>query len=81
MYVYLHTCICLSNRQEWMRLQDLIATRSKNLAGAYDIHKFNSDAKEILGRIQVCMNHCLARYIIIYICVYVCMYLCVYVHM
>ena len=40
-------------RQEWMKLQDFIATRSKNLAGAYEIHKFNSDAKEILGRIQV----------------------------
>ena len=41
------------HRQEWMRLQDLIATRSKSLAGAYEIHKFNNDAKEILGRIQV----------------------------
>ena len=45
-----------------MTLQDLIATRSKNLVGAYEIHKFNSDAKEILGRIQVK----------IIICVYVC---------
>ena len=51
-YVY-PIIIYLYCRQEWMKLQDLIATRSKNLAGAYDIHKFNSDAKEILGRIQV----------------------------
>lgn len=52
--VYVNPIIMyLCCRQEWMKLQDLIATRSKNLAGAYDIHKFNSDAKEILGRIQV----------------------------
>lgn len=50
---YYTLCIYAYCRQEWMKLQDLIATRSKNLAGAYDIHKFNSDAKEILGRIQV----------------------------
>lgn len=35
-------------------LQDLIQSRTKRLAGAYEIHKFNRDAKEILGRIQVC---------------------------
>ena len=53
-YVYIPTYAYVTHyRQEWMHLQDLIATRSKSLAGAYDIHKFNSDAKEILGRIQV----------------------------
>ena len=34
-------------------LQDLIQSRTKRLAGAHEIHKFNRDAKEILGRIQV----------------------------
>lgn len=55
MYIrtYIYICTYSTYRQEWMTLQDLIATRTKNLEGAYDIHKFNSDAKEILGRIQV----------------------------
>ena len=41
-------------RAGWTLLQDLILSRSKKLSGAYEIHKFNRDAKEILGRLQVC---------------------------
>ncbi|XP_065894234.1 spectrin beta chain, non-erythrocytic 1-like isoform X3 [Dysidea avara] len=39
-------------RQSWGTLQELIALRSKNLEGAYEIHKFNNDARELLARIQ-----------------------------
>ena len=53
MYIYTVRMCYASYRQSWMMLQDLIATRSKDLAGAYEIHKFNNDANEILGRIQV----------------------------
>ncbi len=42
-----------SNRTGWNLLQDLIQARTKKLAGAYEIHKFNRDAKEILTRIKV----------------------------
>jgi hypothetical protein len=42
-----------SPRTGWNLLQDLIQARTKKLAGAYEIHKFNRDAKEILARIKV----------------------------
>ena len=48
-----HSKYGLSNRQSWSTLQELIALRSKNLEGAYEIHKFNNDARELLARIQV----------------------------
>ena len=45
--------VALPSRAGWNLLQDLIQSRNKKLAGAYEIHKFNRDAKEILGRVQV----------------------------
>ena len=53
-------------RTGWNFLQDLIQARTKKLSGAYEIHKFSRDAKEILTRIKVCMCTC--------VCVYMCMY-------
>ena len=40
-------------REGWTKLQDTINARSRKLAGAYEIHKFNRDAKEIFGRVKV----------------------------
>ena len=40
-------------REGWNTLQDALQTRAKKLAEASEIHKFNRDAKEILGRIKV----------------------------
>ena len=45
--------ILLFFRAGWNLLQDLIQSRTKKLSGAYEIHKFNRDAKEILGRVKV----------------------------
>eukprot|EP00118_Oscarella_pearsei_P018140 m.184464 g.184464 ORF g.184464 m.184464 type:complete len:3710 (+) comp39319_c1_seq2:34-11163(+) len=36
----------------WNTLQGMIATRTKKLAGAGEIHKFRRDAGEVMGRIQ-----------------------------
>ena len=44
------------SRAGWNLLQDLIQSRTKKLSGAYEIHKFNRDAKEILGRVKVRMR-------------------------
>ena len=77
---FITTYVC---RQEWMRLQDLIATRSKSLAGAYEIHKFNSDAEEILGRIQVSKAVIYAASVYTYnhiMCVRMYLRKCIYVH-
>lgn len=38
-------------REGWNTLQDAIHGRGKKLAGAYEVHKFNRDANEILRRI------------------------------
>lgn len=43
----------LSHREGWTKLQDTIQARSRKLGGAYEIHKFNRDAKEIFGRVKV----------------------------
>ena len=42
-----------SHRTGWNTLQDMIQTRTKRLAGAYEIHKFSRDAKDLLARIHV----------------------------
>ena len=39
-------------REGWSSLQDAIQTKSKKLAGAYEVHKFIRDAQEILMRIK-----------------------------
>jgi spectrin beta len=49
--------VMIKDKQDQMRagfnlLQDQIATRSKKLAGAHEIHKYKRDAGELLGRIQ-----------------------------
>ncbi len=43
-------------RTGWNLLQDLIQSRTKKLTGAYEIHKFNRDAREILAKIKVSYN-------------------------
>ena len=40
-------------RSRWTALQEMIQSRNKKLSGAYEIHKFNRDAKELLGRVKV----------------------------
>ena len=60
----------LTRRQSWSTLQELIALRSKNLEGAYEIHKFNNDARELLARIQVRCGNSLS-WIIKFLCLYV----------
>lgn len=59
--VFVVTCLC---RARWTLLQDLILSRSKKLSGAYEIHKFNRDAKELLGRLQVSPCHVYVDWII-----------------
>ena len=51
------TCSHFIGRTGWNLLQDLIQARTKKLAGAYEIHKFSRDAKEILTRIKVRTNN------------------------
>jgi spectrin beta len=39
-------------RSGWNKLQEMIQLRHTKLAGAHEIHRFNRDAREILGRLK-----------------------------
>ena len=47
----MYTAKCI-HREGWNSLQDAIQTKGKKLAGAYEVHKFIRDAKDILMRIK-----------------------------
>ena len=50
---FLSLSLSLSLRSGWNLLQELIQSRQKKLAAAYEIHRFNRDARESLGRLKV----------------------------
>ena len=51
--VYTHVKLYFANRSGWNKLQEMIQFREKKLAHYHEIHRFNRDAGEILGRVKV----------------------------
>ena len=45
-----------TDRDIYNKLKEDMATRNEKLIAASEIHRYNRDVEETLGRIQVCLN-------------------------